>query len=153
MKTQQLINVSEVKLTYTNKVKPSDRQKITCSRDAHKIFKEFWRLDIIEFVEEFRLLLLNRSNAVLGIIEISKGGISGTVTDIRLIFQAAIKGNASGKICAHNHPSGNLSPSESDIKITQKIKEAGNLMDIQLLDHLIITSEDEYFSMADNGHI
>ena len=110
-------------------------------------------MDIIEFVEEFRLLLLNRSNAVLGIIEISKGGISGTVTDIRLIFQAAIKGNASGIICAHNHPSGNLSPSESDIKITQKIKEAGNLMDIQLLDHLIITSEDEYFSMADNGHI
>ena len=94
---------------------------------------------------------MNRSNSVLGILEISKGGISGTVTDTRIIFAAAIKGNASGIICAHNHPSGNLNPSESDSKITQKIKEAGNLMDIQLLDHIILTMDGEYYSFADNG--
>jgi DNA repair protein RadC len=94
---------------------------------------------------------MNRSNSVLGILEISKGGISGTVTDVRLIFQAAIKANASGIIVCHNHPSGNLNPSESDTKLTQKIKEAGNLMDIQLLDHLILTTDDNYYSFADNG--
>lgn len=153
MKTQQLINVSEVQLTYKNKVKPADRQKITCSRDAHRIFKECWNSEIIEFVEQFFVLLMNRSNAVLGILEISKGGISGTVTDVRLIFQAAIKGNASGIICAHNHPSGNLNASESDIKITKKIAEAGRILDIQLLDHIIITSEDDYYSFADHGMI
>ena len=151
MKNLQQINVSEVQLIYKNKVKASDRQKITCSRDAHKIFMDNWNSEIIEFVEEFKILLMNRSNSVLGILEISKGGISGTVTDVRVIFQAAIKGNASGIICAHNHPSGNLNPSESDTKLTQKIKEAGNLMDIQLLDHLILTMEDSYYSFADNG--
>lgn len=140
MKTQQQTNVSEVQLIYKNKVRASDRLKITCSRDAYKIFMENWNPEIIEFVEEFKILLMNRANAVLGILEISKGGISGTVTDVRVIFQAAIKGNASGIIAAHNHPSGNLNPSESDTRLTQKLKEAGNLMDIQILDHLIISS-------------
>ena len=153
MKNQQQSNVSEVQLTYKNKVKASDRMKITCSRDAYKIFMDNWNPEIIEFVEEFKILLMNRSNSVLGILEISKGGISGTVTDVRVIFQAAIKGNASGIICAHNHPSGNLNPSESDTRLTQKIKEAGNLMDIQLLDHLIISTDDNYYSFADNGLI
>ena len=87
----------------------------------------------------------------LGIMHVSKGGISGTVTDVRILFQAAIKANASGIIVCHNHPSGNLNPSESDTKLTQKIKEAGNLMDIQLLDHLILTTDDSYYSFADNG--
>ena len=151
MKNQQQSNVSEVQLTYKNKVKASDRMKISCSRDAYKIFMDNWNSEIIEFVEEFKILLMNRSNSVLGILEISKGGISGTVTDVRVIFQAAIKGNASGIICAHNHPSGNMNPSESDTRLTQKIKEAGNLMDIQLLDHLIISKDDNYYSFADNG--
>ena len=84
-------------------------------------------------------------------MEISRGGISGTVTDVRLIFQAASKGKASGIIVAHNHPSGNLNPSENDTRITQKIKEAGNLMDIQLLDPLILTMDGSYYSFADNG--
>ena len=101
----------------------------------------------------FVILLLNRSNSVLGIMEVSKGGISGTVTDVRVILQAAIKSNASGIILCHNHPSGNINPSESDSKLTQKIKEAGQLMDIQLLDHIIITKEDRCYSFADNGPI
>ena len=150
MKPQQT-TIAEVQLIYKSKVKASDRMKITCSRDAYKIFMENWNPDIIEFVEEFKILLMNRSNSVLGILEISKGGISGTVTDVRLIYQGAIKANASGIIVCHNHPSGNLNPSESDTKITHKIKEAGNLMDIQLLDHLIITTDDSYYSFADNG--
>jgi DNA repair protein RadC len=150
MKPQQT-TIAEVQLIYKSKVKASDRKKITCSRDAYNIFMENWNPDIIEFVEEFKILLMNRSNAVLGILDISKGGISGTVTDVRVVYLAAIKANASGIICAHNHPSGNLNPSESDTRLTQKLKEAGNLMDIQLLDHLILTTDDNYYSFADNG--
>jgi DNA repair protein RadC len=98
-------------------------------------------------------MLLTRSNKVLGIASISKGGINGTVTDVRIILQYAIKANASGIIICHNHPSGNLQPSESDLTITRKIKESGNLMDIQLLDHLLIIPEEKYCSMADEGLI
>ncbi|HPC99081.1 MAG TPA: DNA repair protein RadC [Bacteroidales bacterium] len=100
--------------------------------------------------EEFWILFLNRSNRVINRMKLSQGGISGTVTDVRIVMKKAIEFLASGIIVCHNHPSGNLNPSESDSKITQKIREAGNLMDIQLLDHLII-SERDYYSFADNG--
>src|SRR5512141_2728168 len=88
MKTQQT-TMSEVSLIYRSKVKASDRPQVKCSRDAYKLSIESWHGGIIEFVEEFKILLLNRSDSVLGILDISKGGISGTVTDVRLIFQAA----------------------------------------------------------------
>ena len=84
---------------------------------------------------------------------VSKGGISGTVTDVRMVLQVAIKTNASALIIAHNHPSGNLNPSESDTRITQKIKESANLMDIQLLDHLIVSPDMTYYSMVDEANI
>ena len=143
-----------VSLIYVPKVKPSDRLSVKCSRDAQKIFFDSWDQNTIEHKESFKMLLLNRANKVLGIANISEGGLSGTVTDVRLIFQHAIKGNASGIIVAHNHPSGNQNPSESDLKITQKIKEAGNLLDIQLLDHIILTPEREiYISFADEGNL
>ena len=145
--------VSEVSLIYRSKVKASERPQIKCSQNAYRLFMENWDQDTIEHVEEFKLILMNRSNAVLGIMDISKGGISGTVTDIRIILQAAIKANASGIIVCHNHPSGNLNPSESDTKLTRKIKEAGHIMDIQLLDHLILTMDGNYYSFADNGLI
>jgi DNA repair protein RadC len=151
--TIDITGVSEVILTYKTKVNPKDRSKVTSSRDAYKLLFDSWNKNTIEHVEEFKLLLLNRSNAVLGILSVSKGGISGTVTDVRLIFQGALKTNASGIIVCHNHPSGNALPSESDRKITQKIKEAGNLMDIQLLDHLIILPIEGYYSFADEGAV
>jgi DNA repair protein RadC len=100
--------------------------------------------------EEFWILFLNRSNRVINRMKLSQGGVSGTVTDVRMVMKRAIENLASGIIVCHNHPSGNLSPSESDTRITQKIKEAGAMMDIQLLDHLIITDKD-YYSFADNG--
>jgi DNA repair protein RadC len=100
--------------------------------------------------EEFWILFLNRSNRVINRMKLSQGGVSGTVTDVRMVMKRAIENLASGIIVCHNHPSGNLSPSESDTRITQKIKEAGTMMDIQLLDHLIITDRD-YYSFADNG--
>jgi len=150
---QQQITISEVRLVYKTKIKASDRLDVKSSKDAFDIFLENWNKDSIEHIEEFQLMLLTRSNKVLGIASISKGGISATLTDVRIILQYAIKANASGMIVCHNHPSGNLNPSESDTKITLKIKEAANLLDLSLLDHLIITMDGEYYSFADNGII
>lgn len=121
--------------------------QIKCSKDVADIFQPLLS-DLAH--EEFWILFLNRSNKVINKMKLSQGGISGTVTDVRMVMKTAIEFLASGIIVCHNHPSGNLKPSESDNKITQKIKEAGNLMDIQLLDHLII-SEKDYYSFADNG--
>jgi DNA repair protein RadC len=123
--------------------------QIKCSKDVADIFHPILS-DLLH--EEFWILFLNRSNRVINKMKLSQGGISGTVTDVRLVMKKAIEFLASGIIVCHNHPSGNLNPSESDSKITEKIKEAGNLLDIQLLDHLIITDKD-YYSFADNGMI
>lgn len=123
--------------------------QIKCSKDVADIFQPILS-DLPH--EEFWILFLNRSNKVISRMKLSQGGISGTVTDVRMVMKKAIEYLASGIIVCHNHPSGNLNPSESDSKITQKIKEAGNLLDIQLLDHLIISDKD-YYSFADNGLI
>jgi DNA repair protein RadC len=122
-------------------------QQIRSSKDVADIFQPLLS-DLLH--EEFWILFLNRSNKVINRMKLSQGGISGTVTDIRIVMKNAIECLASGIIVCHNHPSGNLNPSDSDSKITQKIKEAGVLMDIQLLDHLIISDKD-YYSFADNG--
>ena len=121
--------------------------QVRCSSDARDLILPYL-VDLTH--EEFFCIFLNRSNKVIKVEQISKGGISGTVTDVRILFKNAVLYTASGLIVAHNHPSGNLNPSESDNKITAKIKEAGNLLDIQLLDHLIICNSD-YYSFADNG--
>jgi DNA repair protein RadC len=126
-----------------------DVVQIKCSKDVADIFQPILS-DLLH--EEFWILFLNRSNRVINRIKLSQGGISGTVTDVRMVMKKAVEYLASGIIVCHNHPSGNLSPSEADSKITQKIKEAGNLLDVQLLDHLIISDKD-YYSFADNGLI
>ena len=148
----KVTKVAEVSLKYKTRIKPSERIQIKSSADAYNIFIQGWNEDTLEHVEEFKILLLNRANKALGTAQISLGGTAGTVTDVKLIFQYALKTNAQGLIICHNHPSGNLAPSDSDTKITRKIREAGNLMDIQLLDHLIISDRD-YYSFADNGLI
>ncbi len=102
--------------------------------------------------EEFWVLYLNNSNTVIRTFQISKGGLTGTLVDTRIIFKKALEFKATAFIMGHNHPSGKLDPSQSDIQITQKISKAGSVMDIRLLDHLIIT-EKAYFSFADEGHI
>jgi DNA repair protein RadC len=124
-----------------------DIPQIRSSKDVADIFQPILS-DLLH--EEFWILFLNRSNKVINKMKLSQGGISGTVTDVRIVMKKAIEYLASGIIVCHNHPSGNINPSESDSKITQKIKDAGNLMDIQLLDHLIISDKD-YYSFADNG--
>jgi DNA repair protein RadC len=123
--------------------------QIKCSKDVADIFQPL--LGDLPY-EEFWVLFLNRSNKVINRMKLSQGGVSGTVTDVRLIMKKAVEYLASGIIVCHNHPSGNLNPSESDTNITRKIKDSGNIMDIQLLDHLIITDKD-YYSFADNGSL
>ncbi len=147
-----LSNIAEVKLSYSAKVKPSERPQISSSKDALTICKSLWPADTIELKEFFYTLLLDRANKVLGAVRIGEGGISGTVADVRHIFQSAILSNCSSLILAHNHPSGNTQPSEADIKLTRKIAKAGELHDIKVLDHVILTCEN-YYSFADEGMI
>lgn len=145
-----LYQVAEIELKYKSKVKASDRPQIGSSKDAYNILIKSWDQNKIEFVEQFKVLLLNKAQKVLGIYDVSTGGISGTVADPRIIFVAALKANACGMVISHNHPSGNLKPSRQDEELTQKIKYAGQFLEIKLLDHIIITSEN-YFSFADEG--
>ncbi|UUW08660.1 JAB domain-containing protein [Flavobacterium plurextorum] len=145
-----LQKVSEIELIYKTKVKSTDRPHIGSSKDAYSIILTSWDPGKIEFFEQFKVLLLNQSNRVLGIYEVSSGGISGTAVDIRLLFSAALKAAAVGIIITHNHPSGKTVPSEADKTTTRKIREAGKILDITLLDHLIVTPE-SYYSFADEG--
>ncbi|HLW06174.1 MAG TPA: DNA repair protein RadC [Marinilabiliaceae bacterium] len=100
--------------------------------------------------EEFWIIMLNRANKIITRYNVSKGGLTGTVIDVRLILKKALEVYAASMIISHNHPSGNLTPSDADIKITKKIKEAGTIMDIPVLDHIIVT-DNGYFSFADEG--
>lgn len=142
--------VTEVELIYKNPLKPSQRPQVTTSKAAYEIFYNTWDKDKIELQEQFKIMFLNRANKVLGIFIISTGGITATVVDIRLIFAAAIKANATSILLAHNHPSGATYPSVADKQITEKIVSAGKILDISVFDHLIITKHG-YFSFADNG--
>jgi len=140
--------VSEIQLTYKSKTKAVDRPQIRTSNDAYQLLHANWS-DQMELLEEFNVLLLDRSNRVIGMYHASKGGMTGTVVDLKIIFAAAIKGRASSIILAHNHPSGNLLPSKADIDLTQKFKKAGNILDIPVLDHLILSPDGGYYSFAD----
>jgi DNA repair protein RadC len=150
-----LFEVSEIQLSYKSKVKASLRPKISSSRDAQNILRQYWNDDLLELQEEFKIMLLNRYNKVIGIFTVSSGGIAGTVADPKLIFGCALKAASSGIILAHyanahNHPSGALQPSQADIELTKKLHNAGKLLEIQVLDHIILTSE-AYYSFADEG--
>ena len=145
-----LYQVAEIELIYKSRVKASQRPQISSSSDAYNILLQVWEEGKIDFVEQFKVLLLNRANKVIGVVNVSTGGVTGTVADPKLIFTAALKANACSLIASHNHPSGNLKPSRADEQLTQKIKQAGEFLDIKLLDHLIISSEG-FYSFADEG--
>jgi len=143
--------ISEIQLKYTP-INKQDRIKIKDSQSVFNVLLDNWNMDTIDLLEEFKILLLNRANEVLGIHTVSKGGINATVVDIRLLLVVALKSASSSIILVHNHPSGNLKPSESDKKLFNKIKKATTYLDIQILDNLIIT-RDDYYSFADSGSI
>lgn len=145
-----MFQVSEISVSYKPKFKASERPKVTASQQVYDIFSSNRDKDILELKEQFKIMLLNRANRVIGIYEVSNGGMSGTIADPKLIFSTALKACASSIILSHNHPSGNLKPSDADRRLTQKIKAGGELLDLTVLDHVIITAEG-YFSFADEG--
>ena len=138
----------EIEIRYKPKCKASELQKVVTSADAYCCLKDVF--SSLDYREYFCILCLNRNNKVLEYCQISAGGLTGTMADVRMIMQTALKSNSCSIILSHCHPSGNLEPSEADKDLTKKIQEAGKVLDIAVLDHLIITSE-SYYSFADEG--
>lgn len=152
MVQNSLFKVSEVEIIYRPNYKIADRPKISGSKDAYNILIDHWDDGKMEFLEEFKIILMNMRNRVLGVANISSGGISGTIADPKVIFAIALKAGASGVILSHNHPSQEFEPSKEDISITNKLRNSGDLLDIKILDHLII-GRNEYYSFADENLI
>jgi len=143
-------DVSEIQVSYKpNKIISA---KISTSFDAVQIIRKFWNEETIQMQEEVKVILLNNSNHVLGIYNLSKGGMTSSLVDVRIILSVALKCLATGIIMIHNHPSGNLKPSSADLNIVKKLNESCKLMDITLFDSIIITKE-SYMSFADEGLI
>jgi len=142
-------DLAEIKVSYKCKLK--DVVRITNSKDAFNVLYQLFDMNTIELKEEFFLLLLNRANYVLGWFKLSSGGSTSTVVDAKIIFILALRTNANSIILCHNHPSKNMKPSDTDINLTKRIQQAGKLLDITLLDHIIISSGETYFTFADEG--
>tara|TARA_R100000951_G_scaffold52288_2_gene44004 strand:- start:1291 stop:1722 length:432 start_codon:yes stop_codon:yes gene_type:complete len=139
------MKINEVQIVY--KRKNSLKPKFKDSNQVYKILYPFFE-NVIDHHESFKILLCDNNNRVLGIHQVSEGGLTGTVVDIRIIAQSIILSNAKSVILAHNHPSGNLEPSKQDKNVTNKIKNMCELLEVKLLDHIILTS-DSYYSFAD----
>jgi DNA repair protein RadC len=122
-----------------------EHKKIVASKTAYEIFYPI--LSDLSY-EQFAMILLNRSNKVIRVVNVSEGGVAGTVVDPKKVFRLAIENNASYIILGHNHPSGNIVPSDQDLQLTKKLKKAGETMDIMVIDHIIV-GEEKYFSFAD----
>lgn len=152
-KPHPLYEVAEIELTYHNKCKAEALPEVAKAAKAAVLFRMLWDENKIGFVEQFKVMHLNRANRVLGVQEVSTGGIAGTVCDPKLVFACALKAAASGIILAHNHPSGNKNPSGADDRLTLKMKQAGEFLDIQVLDHLILTPDSGFYSYADSDYI
>lgn len=145
--------VNEIKISYHESPIPLCHPKINSSSDAAEVFFSHWTKGTIGLHESFKIMLLNNSNNVKGIFEISNGGITGTLVDLRILFAVILKSLTVGIILTHNHPSGTLKPSSPDVEITKKIKEAASFFDIKLLDHIILAPDGSYYSFADDGLI
>lgn len=145
-------NIPEIKLSFIRNQGEPFSQTISSSKDAEVVLRDIYPKDEIELQEQFVILYLNRKNKVIGYYRHSKGGITGTLVDVRLVMAVAVKSTAVGIIISHNHPSGNPNPSNEDLNLTKKIKEACKFFDIAVLDHIII-ARDEYYSFADEGNL
>ena len=152
MNTIDLFKVDEISISYSPRKVNFKRPRVDTSIEAYVILKENWSNDIA-LREEFNILLLDNQNQVLGMSNLSKGGITCTIVDIRLAFATAIKARANNLILAHNHPSNCLRPSIADIALTRKFLKAGNFLDIKIWDHIILTPDSGYFSFADEDLI
>jgi DNA repair protein RadC len=144
--------VAEVELIYKSKIKASERPHVSKAREVYELFLKNWDKNKIGFIEQLKIMLLNRRHRVLGILEVSTGGVSGTIADPKIIFMAALKANASETIVCHNHPSGCLKPSGADQALTEKLVRGGLFLGLPVVDHLIIT-EEGFLSFAEEGLI
>lgn len=145
-----ILHVAEVKVIYQSKLSFKNHPRVNNSADAEQIFRCNWSEDM-ELVEEFNVLLLNRANYVKGILRLSRGGLTGTVADPRVLYATALKSLSVGLIAGHNHPSGSIKPSSQDIELTRKLKEIGRFHEITLIDHLILSPHSGFYSFADEG--
>lgn len=145
--------IYELQLSYKAKGYGSKLQKIRGSAEAFQLLQTIFDQDLIAAREEFVVLYLNRAGQVIGYHKAFQGGVSSVIYDPKIVLGVALKSLSSGLILAHNHPSGNMSPSEADITLTRKIKNACKEMDIELLDHLILSPDGNYFSFADEGRV
>ncbi|SNR14426.1 JAB domain-containing protein [Tenacibaculum jejuense] len=145
------LQVNEIKISYKQGLPSSKWLKINSSDSAAQLLFEHWDKDTIGIQESFKVLLLNNSNKAKGIYQLSQGGITSTLIDLRILFAVILKSLSVAVILAHNHPSGKLNPSEADQNLTRRIKQAAELFDIKVLDHLILAPNGNYYSFADNG--
>ncbi len=143
--------VNEIQVMYKPRLDLKNLQKITTDKEIAMFLQTIWA-DDIEYRERFYAVYLNRQNKILAYYLISVGGCSGTVVDTKMIFQPAINLHASSIILAHNHPSGNINPSQADLTLTNKIVQAGKVLDIPITDHIILTVNNHY-SFLHNGNI
>jgi DNA repair protein RadC len=143
--------VNEIQISYKEKIRTIQSKPIKSSEDVAQVLFNNWDVKTIGLHESFKVLLLNNSNKVKGIYQLSTGGITGTIVDLRILFALALKTLSVAIILAHNHPSSKLQPSESDKQLTDKIAKTAKLLDIKVLDHVILTPDKQYFSFADNG--
>ena len=143
--------VSEVQLKY----RPQPiTETIRSAKEIHNLLiRRVYDEDTIGYKETFKVLLLNNANKIIGYSTISEGGLNSTLVDVRVVMQTALVSNAISIILTHNHPSGNLQPSINDDNLTKKIKSACELLDIRLLDHIIVTPYDSYYSYNDEGRL
>ena len=145
--------VNEITVLYERKSIELERNKIKCSQDVIGLLKEVYKKNKISCQEEVIVLYLKSSDKLIGYQKLCSGGLTSAVIDVRLIFSTALKTLATGIIISHNHPSGNINPSKTDELITKKIVEAGKLLDINVLDHIIVNPDFEYFSFDDEGYL
>lgn len=148
---QENFIIQEMEVVYLPTKLQFKNEAITNSRIASELLKELFNPNSVGFQEECLVLYLNNASKILGAQKLSKGGINATVVDIRIILGTALKSLSSSIILAHNHPSGNLTPSEADKRITKQLNEACKLMDIKLVDHIIIAPQVGYYSFLDDG--
>jgi DNA repair protein RadC len=147
------MKIPEIKISFKlGNVKKSELTQITSSRDGYEVFKQIFDADTIDWIEEAIVLCLNRANKVVGFYKLSSGGVGGVIMDTKVVYTVALNCGASSIIIAHNHPSGQLNPSDADIRITENLRKAGTIMDIPLLDHIIVTDEG-YYSFGDDGKL
>ena len=143
--------VHELEIKYTPGNYQTHGKKVTSSQEAAFLLQQVFDPDTIQCQEEIVVLYMDRNNTIKGVYKLGKGGISSTTVDVRLILSVALKSLATAIVLCHNHPSGNILPSEMDKRLTWRLKDACALLEIELLDHIIVTAFSGYYSFKDEG--